>query len=161
MVPCSAFPLSTSLWNYNFDTGKLYSSGVVSAHFGTVCVVDRFNSSKTDGSRIGLGSCTKYEFRPLHFLHLHPDGASVNLKGRSFRSTSDSTSQASNLVAAMTTPSPSITTNSKNQSILIEAVYKCPVTSLPFPLRLREYNQSNYWRGYQSLAGVGHYSKVS
>ena len=149
---CTINPLSPSIWKYNSDTGKLYSSGVISAHFGTTCIVERFDYR--DGSTVGLGSCSKVNFLPLRFVHLHPDG-SANSKYEAlkhFEKFDDS--HATSVVVSI------LATNATDKAV---AVFKCPTTKLPFPLQLHDRHNDGLnttRRNFQTFAGVGHYTKV-
>ena len=149
---CTINPLSSSIWKYNFDTGKLYSSGVISAHFGTTCIVEKFDGH--DGPKIGLGSCSKFDYLPLRFVHLHPDG-SANSKYETLKNFDSGKSPTSTSVALP------IAINATEKAV---EVFKCPTTLLPFPLRLYDdaHNSSSHTTSssFQTFAGVGHYTKV-
>lgn len=155
---CTINPLSSSIWKYNFDTGKLYSSGVISSHFGTTCIVERFDGH--DGSKIGLGSCSKFNYLPLRFVQLHPDGSANSKYGalKNFDNGKSPFSTSSTTTAVVVLPM--VVTNTTEKAV---EIFKCPTTMLPFPLRLYDsYNGSsqNINSRFQTFAGVGHYTKV-
>ena len=107
-----------------------------------------------DGSTVGLGSCSKVNFLPLRFVHLHLDG-SANPKYEALKHFEkfDGSHATSAVVSTLAT-------NATDKAV---AVFKCPTTKLPFPLQLHDRHNdglNSTRRNFQTFAGVGHYTKV-
>lgn len=141
LKPCSTSPFSPALWKYNFDLGKLYSSGVISAHFGATCLNYRNVSVvDTNAATIRVGSCQKFGFRPLRFVFM----LAPIFPSPQFTSP-----------VPTTIPQNSSLQASKQEPILSPPEFVCPVTSLTLPLNL----STSLSEGHL-FTGAGLYSKV-
>mmetsp|Transcript_26791 Transcript_26791/g.38264 ORF Transcript_26791/g.38264 Transcript_26791/m.38264 type:complete len:452 (-) Transcript_26791:151-1506(-) len=135
LMSCATSPLSPALWKFNFDKGMLFSSGVISTHFGAVCVTYN-NSKQHNDSRVLLGGCSKYGYRVLRFVHVD------HTLNRPLGKTA--------------TPIPRIAVSEPNISSRAVPSVTCPVTSLALPSRLDLHLPGPQ----QVLVGGGAYTKT-
>jgi len=163
LMSCSTSPLSPALWKFNFNKGMLFSSGVISTHFGAICMTynnnKQNNESQSDRNskvhlkflnrtqqmliytlQVLLGSCSKYGYRVLRFAHV------------------DHTLKRLQPLSQVIVPSEQ--PNSSLQAIPSSS-FTCPVTSLALPINLDSHLTNSTNSRQQVLVGGGAYTKVN
>eukprot|EP01038_Epipyxis_sp_PR26KG_P010287 gene10287-13830_t len=173
---CSKNPLSTTLWKYDFESGKLSTGGITSQLFGSKCVTKSGTLAKCwkgskDFARLKrvnfalLKLISKRKYSNIPIAELMDDYPIMSSSSKT--SVIDDIS-LNTIPSSEPTFSPTLLLPSEQQSnsILDYGFFKCPISGLLLPRNLDNHfkNVSSIKIGTekrQVLMGTGVYSRVA